>query len=566
MAIKLKTKVALGGIFLFMLLILVGAISFYYFNRITQESKEIVKNNYETLNYTRDMLNELDELNGKDSLVAIKNFERNLKLQQKNITEPGEGNLTESLRKNFTLLRQNKSDDLLRAVIRKDISNIMQLNLQAIDKKNQAAQASAQSAKTIITVILTICILVGFSFLFNFPSLIASPVAKLTEGIKAITEKNYKQRIHLNRKDEFGQLANAFNSMAEKLDEYEHSNLATILFEKKRAETVINSLQDASIGIDNKGIVLFANQQALQLLNLKELEIVGQTQEGVQKKNDLFRFLVKEENNIPFKIVLDGKENYFTKEIIEIKQKDEKIGSVIILRNITPFKELDTAKTNFIATISHELKTPLASSDFSLKLLGDERVGTLTPEQKELVESLKNDNQRLLRILSELLDMSQVESGRMQLNIQNSSVYDIITKAEQSVSNVLKEKNLTVKKEIEKDLPMEKADAEKSAWILNNFLTNAIKFSPENGELIIKAFRKDGYIETGVKDFGIGIEENFQSKIFDRYFKVPGTKEKKGTGLGLAISKDFVEAMGGTIGVQSSIGKGSYFFFRLPVA
>lgn len=566
MAIKLKTKVALGGIFLFMLLILVGAISFYYFNRITQESKEIVKNNYETLNYTRDMLNELDELNGKDSLVAIKNFERNLKLQQKNITEPGEGNLTESLRKNFTLLRQNKSDDILRAVIRKDISNIMQLNLQAIDKKNQAAQASAQSAKTIITVILTICILVGFSFLFNFPSLIASPVAKLTEGIKAITEKNYKQRIHLNRKDEFGQLANAFNSMAEKLDEYEHSNLATILFEKKRAETVINSLQDASIGIDNKGIVLFANQQALQLLNLKELEIVGQTQEGVQKKNDLFRFLVKEENNIPFKIVLDGKENYFTKEIIEIKQKDEKIGSVIILRNITPFKELDTAKTNFIATISHELKTPLASSDFSLKLLGDERVGTLTPEQKELVESLKNDNQRLLRILSELLDMSQVESGRMQLNIQNSSVYDIITKAEQSVSNVLKEKNLTVKKEIEKDLPMEKADAEKSAWILNNFLTNAIKFSPENGELIIKAFRKDGYIETGVKDFGIGIEENFQSKIFDRYFKVPGTKEKKGTGLGLAISKDFVEAMGGTIGVQSSIGKGSYFFFRLPVA
>lgn len=566
MAIKLKTKVALGGIFLFMLLILVGAISFYYFNRITQESKEIVKNNYETLNYTRDMLNELDELNGKDSLVAIKNFERNLKLQQKNITEPGEGNLTESLRKNFILLRQNKSDDLLRAVIRKDISNIMQLNLQAIDKKNQAAQASAQSAKTIITVILTICILVGFSFLFNFPSLIASPVAKLTEGIKAIAAKNYKQRIHLNRKDEFGELANAFNSMAEKLDEYEHSNLATILFEKKRAETVINSLQDASIGIDNKGIVLFANQQALQLLNLKELEIVGQTQEGVQKKNDLFRFLVKEENNIPFKIVLDGKENYFTKEIIEIKQKDEKIGSVIILRNITPFKELDTAKTNFIATISHELKTPLASSDFSLKLLGDERVGTLTPEQKELVESLKNDNQRLLRILSELLDMSQVESGRMQLNIQNSSVYDIITKAEQSVSNVLKEKNLTVKKEIEKDLPMEKADAEKSAWILNNFLTNAIKFSPENGELIIKAFRKDGYIETGVKDFGIGIEENFQSKIFDRYFKVPGTKEKKGTGLGLAISKDFVEAMGGTIGVESQIGKGSYFYFRLPLA
>ena len=104
--------------------------------------------------------------------------------------------------------------------------------------------------------------------------MVASPIISLTEGIKAIANKNYGQRIHLNRKDEFGDLANAFNSMAEKLDDYEHSNLSKILFEKQRAETVINSLKDASIGIDNKGIVLFANQQALQLLNLKEQDIV----------------------------------------------------------------------------------------------------------------------------------------------------------------------------------------------------------------------------------------------------------------------------------------------------
>src|SRR5439155_6271652 len=122
-------------------------------------------------------------------------------------------------------------------------------------------------------------------------------------------------------------------------------------------------------------------------------------------------------------------ENYFTKEHIEIQTENEKIGHVIILKNITPYKELDVAKTNFIATISHELKTPMASSDFSLRLLEDERIGTLTPEQKELVQSLKDDNQRLLRILSELLDLSQVESGKMQLNMQPVPVNDIIAKA-----------------------------------------------------------------------------------------------------------------------------------------
>lgn len=566
MAIKLKTKVALGGIFLFALLILVGAVSFIYLNRITEEAKDIVKDNYETLNYSRDMLNELDELNGRDSLTAFTQFEQSLQLQEKNITEPREKEMTALLRKNFTELKQTQTPDSLRSAIRRNISGIMQANLQAIDKKNRAATVSAERAKTIISLILTICIIVGLTFVFNFPSLIASPIAKLTEGIRAIAGKNYSQRIHLNRKDEFGDLANAFNSMAEKLDTYEHSNLSKILFEKQRAETVINSLKDASIGIDNKGLVLFANQQALQLLNLKEQDIVGQPQEAVEKKNDLFRFLLNEQHHIPFKIVLDGKENYFTKDIIGISQGEEKTGNMIVVENITPFKELDTAKTNFIATISHELKTPLASSDFSLKLLEDERVGTLTPDQKDLVQSMKNDNQRLLRIVSELLDMSQVESGRIQLNIQEVLPDGIITKAEQSVANAVKEKNITLRKETENNLPALKADAEKASWILINFLTNAIKYSPENGTILLNAMRKGNYIEIGVRDFGTGIGEAFRSKIFDRYFKVPGTKEKKGTGLGLAISKDFIEAMGGTIGVESQTGKGSYFFFRLPAA
>lgn len=564
MAIKLKTKVALGGIFLFALLILVGAVSFFYFNRLTEDSKEIVKDNYETLNYSRDMLKELDALHGKDSIAAFKNFEKNLQAQEKNITEPGEKEMTISLRKSFNTLKENGMIDSLPSLIRKDISSIMKVNLQAIDKKNQAAQASAKSAKTIITICLTVCLLLGFTFLFNFPSLVASPVASLTEGIKAIANKNYGQRIHLKRKDEFGDLANAFNSMAEKLDEYEHSNLSKIMFEKQRAETVINSLKDASIGIDNKGTVLFANQQALQLLNLKEQDIIGLPQEEVKKRNDLFRFLVNEQTSIPFKIVVEGKENYFTKEIVDISYQDNKAGNVIVLKNITPFKELDVAKTNFIATISHELKTPLASSDFSLKLLEDERVGTLTAEQKELVQSLKEDNKRLLRILSELLDMSQVESGKIQLTLLAVQPITLINKALESVQNVAKEKNIRIQQQIPENLPAVKADADKTTWVLNNFLTNAIRYSTENAEIIVSIRQHENKIEFSVQDFGKGIDPQYKDKIFDRYFRVPGTKE--GTGLGLAICKEFIEAQEGKIWMESVFGKGTTFGFELPVS
>jgi signal transduction histidine kinase len=354
--------------------------------------------------------------------------------------------------------------------------------------------------------------------------------------------------------------------MAERLDTYEHSNLARIMFEKQRAETVINSLKDASIGLDNNGIILFANQQALQLLNLKDSDLVGQRKEDVAKRNDLFRYLTGSNNHMPFKIVINEKENYFTKEIIEIKHQAERLGTVIIIENITPYKEMDVAKTNFMATISHELKTPLSSSDFSLKLLEDERVGKLSEEQKQLVQSLKSDNQRLLRILSELLDLSQVESGKMQLKLQSVSSLDIISKAELTVANAAKEKNITIRKHIEPSLPSVKADSEKAMWVLNNFLTNAIRYSPENGEITIRAFKiSPEQVEIGVQDSGIGIDSSFQNKIFDRFFRVPGSKEKKGTGLGLAISKDIMQEMEGEIGLKSELGKGSYFFSRFKI-
>lgn len=566
MALKLKTKVALGVGFLFVLLLLVGGVGFYYFNKISTESQDVLKENYKSVEYGRKMLDALNSWE-KERDTARTIFEVNLAAQENNITEKGETAVTNALRGDYNAFLQHDDSITLQMALQKNISRIIQINLDAINEKNAVARQAGENAKLIITVIITLCLLIGFTFMVNFPGLIANPISKLTEGIQAIANKDYSQRIHLDRKDEFGDLARAFNDMAEQLNEYEHSNLAKIMFEKRRAETVINSMKDASIGIDKNGTVLFANQQALQLLNLKEEDIVGQRQEEVQRRNDLFRFLTNEENGMPFKIVVNDKENYFTKEQIDIQQEQQTIGHVIILKNITPYKELDVAKTNFIATISHELKTPLASSDFSLRLLEDERIGSLTAEQKELVQSMKDDNQRLLRILSELLDLSQVESGKIQLNMQPVAVNDIITKALAAVQNAAREKNIQIKPQITAGLPAMQADAEKAGWIINNFLTNAIRYSALNDHIVIKASQPDAqHIEIGVQDFGMGIDASLQQKIFDRFYRVPGIHEKKGTGLGLAISKDFAEAMHGTIGVESAPGKGSYFFCRFQVA
>jgi NtrC-family two-component system sensor histidine kinase KinB len=562
MARTVKQKIRMGTTFLFLLLFLLGSVGIFHIARLKEDSQEILKNNYESIDYCHGMLQAADSFMVSEPVYFSK-FDSSLKLQESNITEPGEKNTTAAIRMFFEKYKKGNHSDSVKQQLNASIQHILQLNMQAIETKNQRASTTADQALTYISVIAGIILLVSLSFSFNFPSIVTDPLNALTEAIRQVTAKNYTHRIHLNRHDEFGEMANAFNTMAERLEYFENSNLNKIIFEKTRAEAVINSLKDASIGIDKTDIVLFANDQALQLLALPAADIVAKPVAEVKQKNELFRFLLEEKSSIPFKVVLDNHENYFTKEILELSQEAE--GSkVIILRNITSFKELDTAKTNFIATISHELKTPLASSDFSLKLLEDERVSKLTNEQKELVANLKNDNQRMLKILSELLNMSQVETGKIQLEIQKIDPSSIADKAIETVLNTAKEKNISIKKEYDEKSGLVNADPEKTSWVLNNFLTNAIKYSPENSEILVSVKPVDNTsIRFSVRDNGQGIPSQYISRIFDRFFKVPGSKSK-GTGLGLAISREFIEAQQGKIWVQSQPGSGSEFGFDLP--
>lgn len=559
MATTVKSKIRLGTLFLFLLTLLSCGIGIFHLVRLKNDTNRIVKNNYESLDYCHQLQRILDS-NYIDRHRSLFLFDSTLKLQEVNITEVGEKEATGEIRRAFE--NYEKGDERVEDQIRSGIQHVLTLNMGAIEQKNEKAANTANKALTYISFLAAVVFLIGFTFSYNFPSVLTSPVNALTEGIQEISRKNYQYRIHLDRKDEFGQMAVAFNDMAERLEYFENSNLNKIIFEKTRAEAVINSLKEASIGIDKNDTILFANNQALQLLGLQAKDLVGKLVKDVSQKNDLFRYLIEEKGNIPFKIVLDNRENYFTKETIEISENNTS-SRVIVLRNITSFKELDVAKTNFIATISHELKTPLASSDLGLKLLEDERTGKLSTEQKELLTNLKQDNQRMLRILSELLNMSQVEAGKIQLDVAETDPVPIAEAAVNSVMTTAKEKKLMITRNFQKNLGLVKADAEKTSWVLNNFLTNAIKYSPEKSKIEISLKKEDHQIQFSVSDQGPGIPDEYLSRIFDRFFKVPGSKPG-GTGLGLAISKEFIEAQGGSIWVKSELGTGTVFGFNLP--
>lgn len=571
---KIKTKLNIGVGLLFVMIVLLSILSVWNITKLKKDTNNILVANYNTLEYSRNMLLALEEINSDPLAFGI--FEKHLENQKKNVTEPGERETTEKISTHFSNLKKNPENISLQSSIRKDLTELMQLNMSAIQHKSSVADDTAQEGITIISIVGMLCFLIALILMFNLPSNIADPIRQLTASIKQIANQNYRERVHFESRSEFGDLANSFNTMAEKLQEYSESRLDKIIRGKKRIETLIDNMHDPVIGIDEDRKVLFVNDEALKITGLKKENFVGKLIQDVAVANDLVRDIIKdvivsEKSTLekePMKIYADGKESYFEKEIVDIniiptgEQQSRFIGQVIMLRNITPFKELDLAKTNFLGTVSHEFKTPISSIQMGLQLLENDQIGTLNNEQKNLVNGIREDASRLLKITGELLNIAQVESGSIQLNMKESSINQIIEYAVDANKSLSEQKNIDFKIEIEEGLSTVFADSEKTAWVLNNLLSNAIRYSYENSNIKINIRKIEDKIQFSVTDTGQGIVPQYLPKIFDRYFRVPGSK-KEGTGLGLSISKEFIESQGGEIKVQSEYGAGSTFSFQL---
>ncbi|MDE3250584.1 MAG: HAMP domain-containing protein, partial [Bacteroidota bacterium] len=500
--------------------------------------------------------------------------------QQKNITETGEQDLTEKLSGDYAVLKKNPGDVNQMRVIRTDVSNIMLLNMQAIQIKEKLAEQTASNAIFWISIAGTVCFIIALTLLFNLPGNIANPIRELTASIKQIADRNYSQRLHFKGTDEFSDLAASFNTMAEKLEEYQQSNIEKLMMEKKRIEALINNMKDPVIGLDQDGKVLFMNEIACRISGLQHDKVMGRLLQTIAVENDLIRSLAKDlfaesgarsTGKAPLKIYADGRESYFEEQIIPIRivptgETEEKaIGTVLVLQNITTYKELDFAKTNFIATISHELKTPISSIKMGLQLLENRQVGPLNEEQQNLLNSIGEDAGRLLKITGELLNMTQVETGSIQLSVQPASVKEIVDYALHANQSAAESRHIQLQvKTPDNDLRV-LADKDKTAWVLNNLVSNAIRYSHEHDSVSIDVVQQNDEVHFSVRDTGYGIAPEYQERIFDRYFRVPGIK-REGTGLGLSISKEFIEAQGGRITLRSELGAGSVFAFVLKSA
>ncbi|CAM2901375.1 ATP-binding protein [Hathewaya histolytica] len=395
------------------------------------------------------------------------------------------------------------------------------------------------------------------------------PIALLTENVKSIREGNLNQRINIISQDEIGILTKEFNNMTERLEMYEKSTTGELMKEKNRSITLVKSIPDPLILLDSKFRVLLINKACENFFNLNEMESLNKSILNIIKNSDLYNHISdvianKNKENQKIIPIKKGDKIYFFNTIVTAAENKRDI--IVVLQNVTQLKKLEEIKNNFISTVSHEFKTPLNSIILGTSLLIEEDMGELNTTQKEILETIMEDGEKLSSLVINLLQLTKIESDKAIFNYSLCSIEGIIDDCYKNFYELAEKKSVNLCYEMSENIPKIEIDSQKINWVINNLLSNALKFTNPGDEICIKAFKCSDKIFITVSDTGIGIPEKYVDKIFDKFVQIHDSSfELKSTGLGLAIAKEIVQAHGGNIWCESTLDMGSTFTFTLPL-
>jgi signal transduction histidine kinase len=262
----------------------------------------------------------------------------------------------------------------------------------------------------------------------------------------------------------------------------------------------------------------------------------------------------------------NGEDRAYLPQILPIQDPfGSTLGAAVVLNDVTRFRLLDQIKSDLVATVSHELKTPLTSIRLVLHFLLEETIGPLTPKQLELLVDARENAERLLGMVNRLLDLARLEQGRSPLDLKPEDAAALLQTAADTIRPRAEAKEVTVKVEAAADLPAVPADAARLGHALNNLLDNALTYTDRGGQITLTAAATADAVTLIVADTGLGIPPEHLPHVFDKFFRIPGQSVDTGTGLGLAIVREIVGAHGGTIACESTVGSGTVFRLHLPI-
>lgn len=601
---SLKTKLMIAFCGLLSILVTVGVLSVRTVTESSTAIERISRENYDTVAACyrmKEAISRLDRmaqvslwenypsLSGESGSV-ITNFEKNLKFQQGNITVAGELEATgrlealwveyllyyrEFLRSETIALRSEiyRNRILLHSQEVQDAAqHIIELNLDnMVSVDGRVRQRALETRQTMLVLVFSGVLLAVLFIAVLLPSILR-PIAGLTRSVRAIREGNLDLVVKVRSRDEIGQLAGAVNDMAVSLREFRRSDRSRFLRTQRATLLVLESLSSAVAICNERGEIELANERAQKMFALKPETTVSAA--GNSMLSELFGRACRELRPIKpascaeaIQVFREGEERFFLPEAIPIfDERRELAGVTLVLSDVTDLRQLCELKGGLIATVSHELKTPLTSVRLAIYALLSERVGPLTPKQVELLAAARNDSNRLHRIIMNLLDMSHMESGRMTVEKRPVAPEHLVLRATDEFQTAFLDRGIRLKLDLPADLPEVLADPVRIQPVFTNLFHNALRHTPPGGEIRVSVRWEGKEVRFVVEDTGSGIPKKYLPLVFEKFFRIPGQERESETGLGLAIVKEILELHGGHVEVDSEEGKGTRFTFDLETA
>ncbi len=457
------------------------------------------------------------------------------------------------------------------AALYRVLAAIEALNRQDFDSARHTAVRSGELVATTERVLLTaivVAVILSVAIAWWLAASLLKPIKALTASAVAVGEGDLARSVPALSRDELGQLARSFNQMAAKLRAYRDATQARVLRTLRTMEATLTSAPDPVFVVGRNGTHEVRNPPAAELAATPAFAHgfppgLAEPLAGVLASGE--HYLPTDYNRV-VTLRVGREDRHYLPRILAIGDElTEFKGAAVVLQDVTKFRLLDDAKTNLVGTVSHELKTPLTSLRMAVYLLLEQNVGRLDPPQRELLEGARDDADRLLRILDNLLDLARLEAGASALDRREIGVREFIEDiaAEARAFTGPAAQTLAVRYAPEVGAIRLLVDPDRLRHVLINLLTNASKYSPPDSTIVLSADAPVDFIRFAVRDAGPGMPPEVVPRVFDRFYRAPG-QAKTGAGLGLAIAREIVVAHGGTIACHSEPGRGTEFHFLLP--
>jgi len=605
---SLRTKLLLAQIPLGVVLIIISVLSVTLISKLGSHSQTILKDNYRSVLAAQRMKEAIERMDSAALFIiagrpdkglpqAAQNrplFEAELKVQEGNITEPGEAEVTTRLRVLWTEY-QRKFDHLVELKdpqasrqfyftelepgfekVKNTADEILAMNQDAMVRKSNDVQRAAERMNNITIGAVVAAVILGLFLSTLLTQRILRPLSQLSQATKSLGEGNFNARANLHGNDELAQLARDFNSMADRLSQYRNSSLGELLQAQLAMQAAIDSLPDPVVIFGVGGDVTNVNRTAETLLGFgAELSTKNAQQNvdaSVREILDRMRAHVLGGKGAynpkgfeeAFRARTTDGERYFLPRAIPVYESRAGIvGATVILQDVTRLRRFNELKDDLVATVAHEFRTPLTSLRMAIHLCLEQLVGPLTEKQSDLLHAAREDCERLQAMVDDILDLSRIKAGEVEMHRRPTSVAALVHSAMEAHRAAAELQKVRLCASIADGDDQVMADPERLGLVFSNLISNAIRHTPSGGAIDVRVQPNNGLIRFEVADTGEGIPQEHQRHIFERYYRVPGSNSK-GAGLGLSIAKEMVEAHGGEIGVESEPGRGSTFWFTVP--